>query len=194
MFSGLDPMKIGVLCALYMGLRIGEVCALQWRDVLLDQGVVHVRKTMQRVQLEKTGDAPATRLTVGRPKTDASIRFIPIPSFLLQPLRRCQKPEDCFVLTGEERPMEPRLCLSHYKRMLQSAGLKSYTFHALRHTFATRCVESGFDVKSLSEILGHTHVNITLQRYVHPSMEMKKRQMEMLSEHIGASRARIRVK
>lgn len=192
LFNGLDPMKAGILCALYMGLRIGEVCALQWKDVLLDQGVVHVRKTVQRVQLVDEQGASFTRLMLDRPKTDASVRLVPIPQFLIAPFRRLRQAGDCYVLTGEDKPMEPRVCLTRYKRILSKAGVRNYTFHALRHTFATRCVESGFDIKSLSEILGHTHVNITLQRYVHPSLEMKKQQMERLSQLHGTARIRVK--
>ena len=91
-----------------------------------------------------------------------------------------EKSPDIYVITGTDYFMEPRTCLDKYKKILKTTGINDYTFHALRHTFATRCVEMGFDIKSLSEILGHANINVTLQRYVHPSMEMKRRQMERL--------------
>lgn len=70
--------------------------------------------------------------------------------------------------------MEPRCYEKYYKKMMKDGGLTCYNFHALRHTFATRCVESGIDVKALSEMLGHSTVRLTLDRYVHPTMQTKQ--------------------
>lgn len=175
------PFETGVLLALYSGVRIGELCALQWKDLSLEEGTVRVEKTLLRIRNMEPGAFAKTHVVLQRPKTPCSERTIPLPEDILRcclPQRR--HPED-YILTGSSRYMEPRGCLKRYKRILASANVGDYTFHALRHTFATRCVESGFDIKSLSEIMGHASVKITMQRYVHPSMEMKRQQMNRLT-------------
>lgn len=175
-----EPFHIGILLTLYAGLRIGELCALQWKDIRLEEGTVHIERILLRIQDRSRQHSHRTRILIDRPKTESSIRTIPLPSALIDVLRSCRQDEDCYLLSGTRQFMEPRLCLSRYKTLLKHAGLNAYTFHTLRHTFATRCVENGFDAKSLSEILGHANVNTTLQRYVHPTMEQKRRQMERL--------------
>ena len=183
----------GILLTLYSGLRIGELCALQWKDIDFFNGTLSVSKTLIRIQnfqmRAENEDSSAgsfvsskTKIIIQNPKTENSIRIIPLPRFILQYLQNFCTHEEDYVLTGSTRPMEARACLGRYKSLLRRAGLNDFTFHALRHTFATRCIENGFDIKSLSEILGHANVNITLQRYVHPSMEQKRRQMETLEQ------------
>ena len=130
------------------------------------------------------GDFPKTRIIIDSPKTLCSIRTIPLPDFLVPYYKNNQKPASCYLLTGMENYMEPRVCLEKYKIVLKKAGIPLYTFHALRHTFATRCVEQGMDIKTLSEIMGHSNVSITMQRYVHPSLEMKREQINRLSNVI----------
>lgn len=121
---------------------------------------------------------------IGEPKTRTSIRTIPLPSFLLSELTIQKiniRNNNAYVLTGRASPIEPSNYYMKYKRWLKKLDIKSYSFHALRHTFATSCIEKGFDAKSLSEILGHSAVKITLNRYVHPSMELKRQHMEKLT-------------
>ena len=120
-------------------------------------------------------------MIVETPKTEKSNRIIPLPSFILKILKPYIRQDECYIITGTVKYMEPRIFLNKYKKILEEAGMNSFTFHALRHTFATRCVENDFDPKSLSEILGHSDVSITLQRYVHPTLELKREQMEKLS-------------
>lgn len=175
-----EPVCLGVLLTLYSGLRIGELCALQWDDLHFEDGTLSVSKAVLRVQDTSFGSGPKTQVFVSRPKTASSVRTIPLPRFVLRRLEPFRRGAADYLLTGTGKFMEPRLCLNKYKALLRRAGVEPTTFHALRHTFATRCVESQFDPKSLSEILGHANVSTTLQRYVHPSMEMKKQQMERL--------------
>lgn len=182
LFSHPEPLELGILTALYGGLRIGEVCALCWGDFQFENGTLQVNKTMLRIQNLNTNEPQKTKILIDCPKTMNSCRLIPLPSFILDFLARHKCDNSAYILTGNITYMEPRVCLSKYKQILKQAGLKSFTFHTLRHTFATRCVEMGFDTKSLSEILGHANVNTTLQRYVHPSMEIKKEQMEKLEK------------
>ena len=176
-----EPICLGILISLYSGLRIGELCALQWKDIHLKNGTLHVTKTMLRLQNIIIGrNTSKTRIQIDVPKTENSVRSILLPVFILDFLSEHSCPADAYILTGSLHYLEPRCCLDKYKRILRKLALEPYTFHALRHTFATRCIESGFDPKSLSEILGHATVNTTLQKYVHPSMEMKKEQMNRL--------------
>lgn len=180
LFQCPSPLHLGILTALYGGLRIGEVCALQWGDISFESGTIHIHKTMLRIQ-DLTPDAKRkTKILIDCPKTESSNRIIPMPSFLMAFLMQHRMAKDMYLLTGKRAYMEPRICLEKYKRLLARAGLEPFTFHTLRHTFATRCVENGFDAKSLSEILGHANVNTTLQRYVHPSITLKREQMNRL--------------
>lgn len=180
LYYNTNAFKLGILVTLYSGLRIGEVCALQWKDIHLKEGTIYISKTIIRIQDTDPFSTQKTKLMVTHPKTDTSHRIIPLPSFILKFLESNEQTPDYFLLTGSLHPLEPRSCLAKYKRLLRIAGLKSYTFHTLRHTFATRCIENGFDAKSLSKILGHASVSTTLQRYVHPSMDLKRAQMEKL--------------
>lgn len=175
-----EPLELGILITLYGGLRIGELCALQWADILYENGTIRVNKTMLRIQNTGNESEKKTRILIHSPKTESSDRFVPLPSFILNFIEKYRRGSGDFLLTGSKCYMEPRMCLWKYKQILEKAGIRSFTFHALRHTFATRCVENGFDPKSLSEILGHANVNTTLINYVHPSLELKKQQMERL--------------
>ena len=178
----LSPCNLGVLTCLYTGLRIGEICALQWGDILFDEQYLYVHKTMQRLQT-LSEEGAKTEIRISAPKSECSVRRIPIPGELFRLLVSCRQPDDAFLLTGyPERYIEPRTMENRFKLTLAHCGISNAHFHTLRHTFATRCVELGFDVKSLSEILGHSTVNITMNRYVHPSMELKQKNMDMLSD------------
>lgn len=182
LFRNPGPMELGILITLYGGLRIGELCALQWRDIHFESGTLQVSKTILRIQKEDRDKGKKTQVLISRPKTDSSNRLIPLPGFLLEFLRNFRQESELYLITGTKFYLEPRMCLEKYKKILKKAGLESHTFHTLRHTFATRCVEKGFDPKSLSEILGHANINTTLQNYVHPSIDLKKEQMNRLEQ------------
>ncbi|MCC8028931.1 MAG: site-specific integrase [Lachnospiraceae bacterium] len=175
-----NPFSLGVLLSLYGGLRIGEVCGLQWKDFDWQNGTLTVSRTVYRVAAADDRAGAKTKVVIGTPKTDCSIRTIPLPVSVFRYFLQCRRDGESYVVTGTARYMEPRVCLDRYKRFLRRADVAGHTFHALRHTFATGCVEHGVDVKSLSEIMGHSDVRITLQRYVHPSMEAKKAQINKL--------------
>lgn len=196
LFQHPGPMELGILITLYGGLRIGELCALQWRDIHFESGTLQVSKTILRIQKEDRDKEKKTQVLISRPKTDSSNRLIPLPGFLLEFLRNFRQESESYLLTGTKFYLEPRMCLEKYKKILEKAGLESHTFHTLRHTFATRCVEKGFDPKSLSEILGHANINTTLQNYVHPSIDLKKEQMNRLEQVSvwGQSKGQDRVK
>lgn len=178
-----DLIKTGVLISLYMGLRLGEVCALRREHILYEESVLCVRHTMQRIQTTDESGNHKTKVIITNPKSSSSIRDIPIPPFLMERLRVLEQlPGGTYVLTGKtDKYVEPRTMENALKRYLQACKMGGITYHALRHTFATRCIENGFDVKTLSEILGHANPSITLNRYVHSSMERKRENMRKLS-------------
>jgi integrase len=179
-----DLTKMGVLLTLYTGLRLGELCALQWKNIDMKNQILYIDKTVQRIT-DKTTDH-STRIIFDTPKSDSSIRSIPIYTGIfnyLKDLFYCKNNSDNdFFLTGDEKYIEPRNMYRKYQTYLNDCGLPHYTFHCLRHTFATRAIECGFDPKCLSEILGHSNVKITLDRYVHPDFELKRNRMELLSK------------
>lgn len=184
--------NLGILFGMCLGLRIGEVCALRWEDISLEESIITIERTVQRIpkisditnqhnpDMHKRSDNNKTQIIATRPKSSKSARVIPIPDQLYNLLLRVDS-RDGFVLSGTDRIVEPRSLSYHYRKVLNSCGIKYYSFHMLRHTFATRCVELGFDIKTLSEILGHSTVSITLNRYVHPSIEQKRKNMALLS-------------
>lgn len=173
---------IGILLSLYTGLRVGEVCALKWEDISFRDKCIHVKKTMQRIQVKGNLDHKS-EIIISTPKSECSVRDVPIPDKLMLMLQKRQNAPNTYFLTGKTNLyVEPRTMQNRFKSTIKKAGIAPANFHALRHTFATRCIELGFDIKSLSEILGHASVNITLNRYVHPSMELKQKNMNMLSD------------
>lgn len=178
----LTPCNMGILLCLYTGLRIGEICALTWADILIEEQCLYIHQTMQRIQTKGSSEKKTT-VVILPPKSECSIRKIPVPDEISQLLRMLQKSDNAYLLTGMvHRYVEPRNMENRFKAITMKCGINDVNFHALRHTFATRCVELGFDVKSLSEILGHASVNITMNRYVHPSMELKQKNMNLLSK------------
>lgn len=167
LLSDIDRSKFGVLISLYTGLRIGELCALKWNCIDVQHDVLWVRKTLQRIQAIQCSETK-TKVVITEPKSDCSNRCIPLPAYISRIARNFVAAPEAFVLTGnEEIFLEPRTLQYRFSRYIKQSGIASANYHSLRHTFATRCVESGFDVKTLSEILGHSSVSITLNRYVH---------------------------
>lgn len=176
----LDFTGLGIYICLFTGIRVGELCALTWDDISLENNMIHIHRTMQRIQTP--GSEKKTAILIAEPKSQCSIRDIPIAGTLREKLMQ-QAAKEGYVLTGNKnRYVEPRTMQNRFKAIVERCGIRDAHFHTLRHTFATRCIEVGFDVKSLSEILGHANVSITLNRYVHPSMELKQKNMDRLSE------------
>ncbi len=188
LYKHLTPCNLGILLCLYTGIRIGEICALKWMDISAEEKITQIRKTMQRIQCRNT-EPPKTTILISSPKSSCFIRSIPIPDELSCMLIKYRESDESFFLTGKENYfMEPRSLQNRFKAITAACGISEANFHSLRHTFATRCVELGFDLKSLSEILGHANVNITLNRYVHPSLEQKRRNMNLLSVYLTADK------
>jgi len=175
-----DLTSLGILFTLYTGVRIGELCGLRWGDIDLSAGIAVIRRTVERIANLDRDAKRKTKIIVSEPKTHNAVRMIPIPSRLRDHLAAMIRPDDCYLITGTPQYTEPHQYYHHYKTYMRCHGMGQYTFHALRHTFATRCVECGFDAKSLSEILGHANVTTTMAIYVHPTLEQKREQMERL--------------
>ena len=174
--SDLSRANLGIYICLTTGIRIGEVCALKWSDIDLEEGIIRIRHTIERIYTIENGKG-RTELVIGPPKTRNSFRDIPIVSELKRLLEsHCGSQEtDSYVLTGKHKPTEPRTYRSYYSHMLERLGIPHIKFHSLRHSFATMCIESGCDYKVVSSILGHSDIRTTLNLYVHPGLEQKRR-------------------
>jgi len=177
--------NLALLLCLQSGLRIGEVCGLQWRDLDVAAGIIHVNKTVQRIYVTD-GNEREYFLSVDRPKTPSALRDIPLSGelkALLRPLKKAANPRH-FLLTNAEAPWEPRKLRTYFHTLLQRLGIPKIRFHALRHTFATRCIESRCDYKTVSAILGHASISTTLDLYVHPGYADKKKVIDRLARGI----------
>lgn len=164
--------NLGILLGLFTGLRIGELCALRWRDFNRSDGTIAVRSTVGR-------DYDA-RLIVSTPKTPSSLRVVPLPANLrayLSPFSRAMD-ADTFIVSGTTSPVAPRILRLHFRHVCQAVGIADVRFHALRHSFASRCIAAGCDVKTVSTLLGHSSVSTTLELYVHPTLEQKRLAVE----------------
>ena len=177
----MDRPALGIVICLFTGIRIGELCAMKWDDIDLAERKMYVGKTMQRLRGNEDADRK-TEVKIIAPKSVRSVRTIPLPDSMMELLEEFYLPET-FLLTGDSRRfVEPRTMQNRFKKIVASCGIEDANFHATRHTFATRCIELGFDIKSLSEILGHASVSITMNRYVHPTMALKRENMNRFSD------------
>ena len=180
-YDGMDSFKIALLLCLYTGLRLGELCALKWADLDFKNMSITVNGTVQRIAVQD--HLTKTILLEAAPKSESSRRTIPLTAEISELLARLKK--DSPYVFGGIKPLEPRTMQYRYKKLLRETGVDERNFHILRHTFATNCIENGMDVKTLSEILGHSDVKITLNRYVHPTMDSKRKQLGLLPDFYG---------
>lgn len=175
-----DTRDLGIILCLYTGMRIGEICALKWEDIDLNKKTIYIKHTLQRVYV----DCKSTKILIDVPKSEKSLRSIPMSNLVYSKLKEIKenyKKEDFFLTGNSKHFLEPRGYQYTFKKCLDECRVNYRNFHCLRHTFATDCINVGMDVKSLSEILGHSDVSITLNRYVHSSDKMKKRYLEKLA-------------
>ena len=177
--------KICLLLCLYTGLRVGEVCGLKWEDIDFSNKSLTIKRTIERIKNKDLNIKSKTKLIESTPKSDTSNRIIPIPNFLICLLNEFKSNNGYFILSNSNKLYDPRLFESFYSRILKSCNISPNKFHTLRHTFATRSIESKMDIKTLSEILGHSQVETTLKLYVHPSYEMKKSSIENLVQFMA---------
>lgn len=168
--------NLGIYICLSTGIRIGEVCGLKWGDIDINQGIMKIRRSVQRIYVIDE-DLRHTEIVIDTPKTKNSIRDIPISLELIKIIKPLKKVvnNDFFVLTNDSKPTEPRTYRSYYEKLLKELDIPKLKFHGLRHSFATRCIESKCDYKTVSVILGHSNISTTLNLYVHPNIEQKKK-------------------
>lgn len=171
----LDLTNLSILICLYTGIRIGEMCGLKWENVNLQEGFFVVNKTVQRITID--GES---KVIVDVPKTESSVRTVFMPDFLTEMMSDFKSSPSIYVLSGLNVPKEPRMLQYRFKKVLKECGIRDFPFHALRHTYASVCIKKGFDPKALSELLGHSNVKLTLDRYVHSSDEIKKNYVSSL--------------
>lgn len=179
-------MGLGIYISLSTGLRIGEICALKWSDINVTDGILTVNRTIERIYIIE-GEKKHTELVINTPKTKNSCREIPMNKELLGMLKPLKKVvnEDYYILTNDERPTEPRTYRNYYKRLMEKLDIPKLKYHGLRHSFATCCIEVGCDYKTVSVLLGHSNISTTLNLYVHPNMEQKKRCIDKVFKSLG---------
>ncbi|MBR3762533.1 MAG: tyrosine-type recombinase/integrase [Lachnospiraceae bacterium] len=182
LLTDMDEVKFGIILVLLTGMRIGEICALKWKDINLEFGIITINHTMQRLSNISEEATKKTKIVIGDTKSTYSKRTIPLPEYAINICKYMQPANtEAYVLSGDtNRFIEPRTLQNKLKKFITACNISGVHFHSLRHTFATRCVEVDFEIKSLSEILGHANTRITLDRYVHSSLELKKANMEKL--------------
>ena len=177
---------LGIYISLSTGLRIGEICALKWSDINVADGTITVSRTIERIYIIE-GATKHTELVINTPKTKNSCRKIPMSKELLaiiKPLKKVVN-DDFYVITNDERPTEPRTYRNHYNGLMTKLDIPKLKYHGLRHSFATRCIEAGCDYKTVSVLLGHSNISTTLNLYVHPNMEQKKRCITRMFKSLG---------
>lgn len=183
-FNHYEPISIAILIALYGGLRIGEICALKWENIDLNNGIITVSKTVERLKNKENMESK-TILMILEPKTQTSKRIVPIPVFLKEYIQKYYDyltviDSSYYLLTNSEKIPDSRTIQNQFQRLCQDNNFQ-INFHSLRHTYATHCVMQEVDLKSLSEMLGHSNISTTLQLYVHSSIEFKMNQINKIS-------------
>lgn len=178
--------NLGIYISLTTGLRIGEICGLMWADINTDTGTITVNRTIERIYIIE-GEHKHTELVINTPKTKNSCREIPMNKELLAMVRPLKKVVNAsfYVLTNEEKPTEPRTYRNYYHRLMEHLDIPRLKYHGLRHSFATRCIESNCDYKTVSVLLGHANITTTLNLYVHPNMDQKKRCITKMLKYLN---------
>lgn len=180
----LNLRNLGILLALYTGLRLGELCGLKWQDIDFINKTLSVNKTVQRIKNNNNNYKKKTILVASTPKTEHSRRIIPLPTFLIDILEDYKAKEEYYIFTNSFVPKDPRAYEKYFSSILKKCNIRSLNFHALRHTFATRSREAGIDIKVLSEILGHSSYHITQEIYVHVSVDFKRDSINSLVNYL----------
>lgn len=175
--------NLGILLALYSGIRIGELCALRWEDIDFKSNILHINKTLQRIYI-KDDKEKISKIIITTPKTHNAEREIPISKCFANILKEYKNAPNTFILSCSDKWIEPRTLRRYFNRISKKADINSINFHGLRHTFATNCINLGIDYKTVSELLGHANVNITLNLYVHPQMSQKKKCIDLISKDL----------
>lgn len=175
--KNISNKSVGILIGIYTGMRIGEICALQWRDIDFEEKIINVNKTIQRIY-NPLDELEPSKVIITPGKTKNSIREIPISNDIVKILKTLKENDDFYILSNKKKPIEPRTYRKFYNKFMKAAGIEPIKFHALRHTFASINIENGTDVKTISEILGHSDISITLKTYTHISNKSKAKAID----------------
>lgn len=181
--KNISDKNVGILLSLLCGLRIGEVCALKWENIDLENKIIHITKTIQRIYI-KENNTILSKVVITNPKTIKSNRDIPINDFMYEKLINLRKNNNVFVLSGNVQYIEPRTYRNYFTKILKSLNLRHFKYHALRHTFASNLISLKIDYKTVSELLGHSNISLTLNLYAHPSNQDKLECIDILTQNI----------
>lgn len=177
-----NTRNLGILLSLYSGIRIGELCALQWKDIDFKNNILHINKTLQRIYIKDNKES-VSKIIITNPKTHNAERDIPLNKGFADILKKYQTESNNYILSNSDKWIEPRTYRRYFKKCLDKGKIGQINFHGLRHTFATNCIKLGVDYKTVSELLGHANVNITLNLYVHPQMSQKKKCIDLICKN-----------
>ncbi len=181
-----DIRKLGILICLYTGIRLGEICGLKWKDIDFSNNSISINRTVQRIKNNDINARNKTKKIVSSPKSESSIRTIPLPNFLLEELKEYKSNPENYILTDSKVFKDTRVYEKYLECTLKKCNIRCLNFHTLRHTFATRSIESGMDIKTLSEILGHSSYHITLDVYVHSTLDQKRDCINNLVNYVNS--------
>lgn len=177
-----DNRYFGILIAIFSGIRIGELCALKYSDIDTEKGIIKINKTMQRIKDLSPNAIRKTKIITTLPKSQKAVRDIPASSLLLKEIKKYNLGQDAYILTGKKNQyIEPRSMQNFFQKVLEQCEIEYKKFHVLRHTFATDLLNKGVDIKTLSELLGHSNIKITLELYVHSNLDVKRKAIEKLA-------------
>ena len=180
-YSRLHPKGFPIILSLQTGLRIGELCGLKWQDIDFSSNVLHVRRTIQRLPAQDKGGRNKTILVENTPKSEHSIRSVPISNVIRSDLLNLKQKSSSSYVFGHKNPTEPRLITYWFKKIIKELGLPNYRFHSLRHTFATRCLEKGVNIATISALLGHHSIKMTLDTYISTCLSGKRDAIELIA-------------
>ena len=174
-----NSKNLGILLCLQTGLRLGEICGLQWQDINLEKSTLTICRTLQKIYIKEKNKS-YSKTIISTPKTKTSNRIIPLNIDFINLIKPFQQNKNNYFITNSTNYLKPHCYRYYYQKLLHFLNLPKLRFHSLRHTFATQAVELGIDCKTISEILGHANMNTTLNLYVHPKTEYKRKCLDLI--------------
>ena len=174
-----NSKNLGILLCLQTGLRLGEICGLQWQDINLEKSTLTICRTLQKIYIKEKNKS-YSKTIISTPKTKTSNRIIPLNIDFINLIKPFQQNKNNYFITNSTNYLKPHCYRYYYQKLLHFLNLPKLRFHSLRHTFATQAVELGIDCKIISEILGHANMNTTLNLYVHPKTEYKRKCLDLI--------------
>ena len=183
LISHQNSKNLGILLCLQTGLRLGEICGLQWQDINLENKTLIIHRTLQKIYIKEKNRC-YSKTIISTPKTKTSNRTIPLNYHFINLIKSFYEDKSYYFITNNKNYLEPHRYRHYYQKLLYSLNLPKLTFHSLRHTFATQAIELGIDYKTISEILGHSNISTTLNLYVHPKTEHKRKCLDLVYQNL----------